>query len=100
GSGSSSGSAGSGVGSGADAPPPIWKVTLDGAPIVFAPGERLENFTIETILSEAVQIEAMPADPKRDASKPKATVTLTKKDGKTVVYDILLEGDTQYWVKD
>jgi hypothetical protein len=98
--GSGSAGSGSGVGSGADAPPATWRVSIDGTPLAFAAGERLETYTVETILSEAVQLDAMPADPKRDAAKPKATVTLTKKDGKTIVYDILLEGDTQYWAKD
>ena len=89
---------GSGSGSGSAAPPRTWRVAIDGTPVVLAAGETLDTYMIDTIVSDVAQITAEPADPKLDASKPAATITVTKKDGKTVVFDVVENGPT-YWIK-
>ncbi len=91
--------AGSGSGSGSDsaAPPRTWRLAIDGAPVALA-GETLDIYMIDTIVSDVAQISAEPADPKLDASKPAATITATRKDGKTVVFDVVENGPT-YWIK-
>jgi len=74
-----------------------WRVMLDGAPLVLATGETLETFAIETIVSDVASITAEPADPKR-AITPAATITVTRKSGPSVVFDVVETGPT-YWVK-
>lgn len=86
-----------GSGSAAPAPRP-WRVAIDGAPVTLAAGEAINNFEIETVLSAVSNIAAEPADPKLDASKPTATVTVTKRDGKTVVFDLVTSNLT-VWIK-
>jgi len=75
-----------------------WRLSIDGAPIVLAAGEKLDTYAIDTVVSDVASIDAMPADPKRDASKPAATITVTKRDGNTVVFDVLADGDG-WWIK-
>jgi hypothetical protein len=63
--------AGSAAGSGA---------TIAGAPIALAAGETLDESAIERLLNTAGTIDATaPGDPKRDASKPVATITIERK---------------------
>lgn len=88
--------AGSGSGSAAPAPRP-WRVAIDGAPVALAAGETINNFEIETILSAVSTIVAEPADPK-PAGTPTAVVTVTKRDGKTVVFDLVASNLT-VWIK-
>jgi hypothetical protein len=90
---------GSGSGSGSAAPAPRpWRVAIDGAPVTLAAGEELNNFEIETILSAVSNLTAEPADPKLDASKPTAVVTVTRRDGKTAVFDLVASNLT-VWIK-
>ncbi len=86
-----------GSGSAAPAPRP-WRLAIDGAPVTLAAGETINTFEIDTILSAVSNIPAEPADPKLDASKPTATVTVTKRDGKAVVLD-LVAGNLTVWIK-
>ena len=97
--GSAAGS-GSGTGSGVVPPPPgetPWKAVVDGQPVTLAAGESLDTFAINTIVGDVATIDASPADPKRDASKPLATITIHRKGG-TDVLDVL-DADPEYWVK-
>jgi hypothetical protein len=88
----------------AAAPPdPGWKLTIDGKPVTLAADEQLDSFEIDTVISNVALIDAQPADPNRDASKPAATVTVHRKDGAdgadgTDVFDVL-DADEYYWVK-
>lgn len=82
-----------------------WSASIGGAPIALAAGETLDAGAIEQIVGSASSIElAAPADPKRDASHPTATVTLTRKakagtSAAPVVVDIIADGSS-YWVHD
>ena len=82
-----------------------WKVEIDGKPIELAAGETLDTAAIDRVIEGARTIDlAAPADPKRDASKPTATITLTKKasgagSAATSVVDVIADGD-RYWVHD
>jgi hypothetical protein len=93
-----SGSAGSGSAGSGSAAERTWRLAIDGAPIALAAGEKLDTMAIETIVSAVASIDAMPADPKREASKPAATITVTKKGGATVVFDVVDDGQRS-WVK-
>lgn len=87
-----------GSGSGSAAPGPrTWRVAIDGAPVALAAGETIDTYAIETIVSAVSEIPADPADPKRDAGTPAATVTVTRRDGKAVTFD-LVESGVYYWV--
>jgi hypothetical protein len=97
GSGSDSGSA-AGVGSGAAAPAPAWRIAIDGAPVTPGAHEKVDDYAIAGMLGNVSSIEAHPADPKRDASKPTAIVTVTRKGGATIVFDVVIDGE-QYWIK-
>jgi hypothetical protein len=57
---------------------------------------------IDRVIEAARTIElAAPADAKRDASVPTATITLTKKaSGAVVVVDVIADGPDRYWVHD
>lgn len=74
-----------------------WKVTLDGAAIVLAAGETLDSAAIDAIVGAVSSIDAQPADPKRDSSKPTATIAISRKGG-TDTLDVIADGD-KYWVK-
>jgi len=104
--------AGSGSGSGsATAAPPTppgpdkWDVTLDGAALAFAAGESLDDAAVDRVLGEVSTIDlSAPADAKRDASKPTATITIERKATGTtpaapVVIDVVADG-ASYWVHD
>lgn len=90
---------GSGTGSGSAVPTePTWKVTIDGTPVTLAAGETIDTFAIRGILGDVSKINGTPADPKRDASKPTATITITRANG-TDVLDVILVENVSYWVK-
>lgn len=112
---------GSGSGSGSAAPPapastePQWTATFDGAPLAPAAGEIVDLAAIDRAVSSVSLIDLdAPADPKRDASKPTATITIERKatapaagsgsaapaaSTAPVVLDVILDG-TNYWIKD
>lgn len=102
------------------APPPApdkWTATIGGAPIALAKDETLDEGELERIVSAASSIEvSAPADPKRDASKPTATITIERKPAASagasagsaasapapatpVVIDVIADGES-YWVHD
>ncbi|HWO23582.1 MAG TPA: DUF4340 domain-containing protein [Kofleriaceae bacterium] len=91
--------AGSGSAGGATALPP-WNVAIDGTPVKLAPGESLDTEEIDRIVGQAASIELRaPADPKRDATKPTATLTIHRKGAEQpVVLTVVADGDTTYWV--
>jgi hypothetical protein len=106
GSGSSAGS-GSGAGSGSAAAPPAerWNVTIGAAPVALASGESLDQPAIERLVGQVATIDlSAPADPKRDAAKPTATITIEHKakDAATpapTIVDVITDGES-YWVHD
>jgi len=93
------------AGSGSAAEPPVpppatWKATIDGAAPTFAAGESLDPDAIDRVVNEVAAIAVdTPADPKRDASKPTATITITKKSGNPVVIDVIADGE-RFWIHD
>jgi len=109
GAGSAAGSAaGSGAGSGAGSaasPPEHWTASIDGAPLKPGTGESLDEPTIDRLVGEAASIDlTSPGDPKRDAAKPTATITIERKPsaGSTpapTLVDIVADGSS-YWVHD
>lgn len=82
-----------------------WKASIGSAPIALATGETLDDAAIGRIVDATSSIDlAAPADPKRDASKPTATITITRKaatktSAAPVVVDLIADG-TSYWVHD
>jgi hypothetical protein len=96
--GSGAGSAGSGAGSAA-APAETWTATIDGSPIKLEPGETLDTDAIDRIVGQLASIDLRtPADPKRDASKPTATISIHRKGAaEPVVLDVIAEADN-YWM--
>jgi len=105
--GAGSGSAGSG--SSAVPPPPSppqhWSPTIAGAPIALATGESLDDAAIDRLVGQVATIDlSSPADPKRDASKPTATITIDRKPAGSatpapVIIDVIADGES-YWVHD
>lgn len=100
-----SGSAGSGSAAGSAAAPmptaaPTWAVTIDGNALKLGAGESLDTDAIDRILGQVTSIDLRkPADPKRDASAPTATITLHKKGvEQPVVLDAIADGES-YWVR-
>jgi len=102
--------AGSGAGSGSAPPPPApaaehWNAAVRGAPIALAAGESLDDAAIDRLVGQVAAIElSSPADPKRDAAKPTATITIERKVGGAAtpaptVLDVIADG-TSYWVHD
>jgi len=100
-----SGSAGSDA---PPSPPPApehWTATIAGAPIALAAGESLDDGAIDRLVGQAATIDlSSPGDPKRDASKPTATITIDRKPSGSatpapVVIDVIAEG-VSYWVHD
>jgi hypothetical protein len=97
--------AGSGSdGSGSEAAPaapaaPEWTVTIDGVPVKLAAGESLDTEAIDRLVGQAASIDLKtPGDPKRDASRPTATITLHKKGvEQPIVFDAIADGES-YWV--
>lgn len=82
-----------------------WKVAIGGAPVALAAGETLDSAAIDKIVDAAATISlSTPADPKRDAQKPTATITLSRKDQKgaspaPLTIDVIADGGS-YWVHD
>jgi hypothetical protein len=112
GSGAGSGSAGgSGSAAESDAAPPgppaaeHWNVEVRGAPVTLAGGETIDEATIDRLVNQAATLElSSPADPKRDASRPTATITIERKASGTTtpaptVIEVIADG-TSYWVHD
>jgi hypothetical protein len=107
--GSGSGSdTGAGSGSAATPSPPAdehWKVAVGGAPITLGAGESLDDEAVGRLVGEVATIDlSAPADPKRDASKPTATVTIERKATGTAtpaptILDVIADGSS-YWVHD
>ena len=91
---------GSGAGSGSEKTPE-WTATVDGAPFVLAADESIDAAAIAHAIDVAAHVElAAPADPRRVASQPTATITLERKATPApVIYDVIVDG-THYWVKD
>jgi hypothetical protein len=104
--GSAAGS-GSGAGSGSNLAPAVehWAATIAGAPVTPAAGETLDEAAFDRLVGQIVALDiTAPADPKRDASRPTATITIERKpSGGTTpaatVVDIVADG-TSYWVHD
>jgi hypothetical protein len=78
-----------------------WKPSLNGAAVAPDKDETLDTTAIDEIVGAATNIEASaPADPKRDASKPTATITIDHKAAtKPTIIDVIADG-TSYWVHD
>lgn len=103
--------AGSGSAAGSDSMPPAappapehWNVEINGAAVTPGAGESLDEATIDRLVGEVATItQSSPADPKRDASKPTATITVDRKASGTsaapTVIDVILDGSS-YWVHD
>ena len=98
GSGSAGAGAGSGSGSAAPATPP-WNVAIDGTPLKLAPGESLDTDEIDRIAGQVAAIDLRtPGDPKRDASKPTATISLHRKGAEQpIVLAVVADGES-YWI--
>jgi hypothetical protein len=98
---------GSGSAAGSAVPPAAgpWTATIAGAPLAFAAGESLDDAAVDRLLGQVATIDlTTPADPKRDAAKPTATITIERKpSGATtpapIVVDVIADG-TSYWVRD
>lgn len=81
-----------------------WTASIDGAPITLAAGESLDTAAIDSLVSAASTITLdEPGDPKRDASKPTATITIERTSTNNtsvapVIVDVL-ESEDQYWVR-
>ncbi|TMQ06993.1 MAG: DUF4340 domain-containing protein [Deltaproteobacteria bacterium] len=90
------GSAGSGSAGG---------VALGGAPIALAAGESVDETAIDRLVGQVIGLElTAPGDPKRDASRPTATITIERKaSGSTApaptVLDVIADGNS-FWVHD
>ncbi|TMQ11652.1 MAG: DUF4340 domain-containing protein [Deltaproteobacteria bacterium] len=110
GSGSAGGAEGSGS-AGSAAPPPgppaaeHWTAAIGGTPITLAAGETIDESAIDRLVSEVTTLDMnAPADPKRDASRPTATITIERKaSGSTApaptVLDVIADGNS-FWVHD
>jgi len=100
---------GSAAGSAAPPPPPPpaehWSAVVRGAPITLATGESLDDAAIDRLVGQVATIDLRsPADPKRDASKPTATITIERKASGAAtpaptILDVIADGDA-YWVHD
>jgi len=97
-----------GSGSAAAPPPPAadhWSAAIGDAPIALAAGETIDEQAISRIAAQAATIDlTAPADPKRSASTPTATITIERTStGKAtaapVVIDVIADG-ASYWVHD
>ncbi|MBX3156084.1 MAG: DUF4340 domain-containing protein [Deltaproteobacteria bacterium] len=96
------------AGSGSDTAPdplaPKWAASIGGAPVEPGPNEKLDADTIEQAVGAVVNFNASaPGDPKRDASRPAATITVVRKADKigaspTTTFDVIADGE-RYWLK-
>ncbi len=77
--------------------------TIAGAAIALDKGDTLDEAAISRLIGAATLIDlTAPADPKRDASKPTATITIERKAAAptaTTVIDVIADG-ASYWVHD
>jgi hypothetical protein len=98
--GADEGAPGEGSGSAAAVAAETWSVMIDGAGVKLAAGETLDTEAIERIVGQVASIDLKtPADPKRDAAKPTATITVhRKKVEQQIVLDVIADGDS-YWIK-
>lgn len=85
-----------------------WKPTIGGAAIKLAAGEELDVAGIQRIANSATAIELRsPGDPKRDATKPTATITIVRKPpagtaagpSAPIIVDVIADAES-YWVHD
>jgi hypothetical protein len=79
-----------------------WKPSINGAAVTPDKGDTLDTTAIDGIVGAATNLEASaPADPKRDASKPTATITIDHKAASTkpTIVDVIAD-PTSYWVHD
>lgn len=98
---------GSGAGSAAPATPAAepWTAAIGGAPIALAAGESLDPAALDRLVGQVARIDVTsPGDPKRDASKPTATITIERKPSGAatpapVTIDVIADGSS-YWVHD
>ncbi len=95
------------AGSGQPVPPPqpAWTVTIAGVPVTPVAGESLNKEAIEKLVTSVATIDLVtPGDPKRDASKPTATITIDRKaTGAATPAPMVLEliaSDSNYWVHE
>lgn len=88
-----------GAGSAA-AKPETWEVLIDGSPVKLAAGESLDTDAIDRIVGQATSIDLKaPGDPKRDASKPTAAITIHRKGHEQpTVLDVIADGERSYWI--
>ncbi|HEY4059302.1 MAG TPA: DUF4340 domain-containing protein [Kofleriaceae bacterium] len=88
-------------GSAAVPPPPgapVYSAVLDGAPVTLAANEAINPAGVDAVLNDVANITLdAPADPKRDASAPVATITVANGTN-TVILDVLDAG-ARYWVR-
>ena len=78
-----------------------WKVSIDGTPVTATAPDTLDIQAIDDAVGAATSIDASaPADPRKDASSPTATITVEHKAAGTKpdVIDVVADG-TSYWVK-
>ncbi len=56
-----------------------WSAAINGAPVALATGETIDAAVIDRAVDELASIDsAAPGDPKRDASKPSAVITIER----------------------
>ena len=54
-----------------------WQLSIAGQPIVLGPGETLDTAAVDRIVGQIAKLDiTQPADPKRDASAPLATISI------------------------
>ncbi len=100
---STPGGSGSGSGSApAVPPPPVWGAAIAGAPVVPGPDEMIDAAGIEQLVADVTSLAlTAPADPKRDVSKPTATITIEHKAAGAVpagtdILDVVADGESYY----
>ena len=82
-----------------------WTVSIDGAPVKETDKETFDDGAVSRMVMAASRVQLdTPADPKRDASHPTATITIERKPKKDqtvapVVLDVIFDAG-MYWVKD
>lgn len=108
GAGSAAGSGSAGIVPETPPQPPApdhWYVAIRGVPITLGPGESVDEPAVDRIAGAVGRLElSSPADPKRDASKPTATITIERKatgasTPAPTILDVIADGDS-YWVHD
>jgi hypothetical protein len=93
--------------------PETWDVTVDGSALTLAAGEAIDREAIDSLLADLSAIELRaPGDPKRDASRPTATVAIERKGAtEPIVLEVVAEPpaapaaagapapEAMYWVR-